>query len=77
MNRRRFLRLLGAGAAGLAVAPLLPLVAPERPKLTVNKLPSIRYIQSYDARTDSWVNRMDVLYGFAELRPSLACRVSV
>jgi hypothetical protein len=75
MNRRGFLRLLGAGAAGLAIAPFVPAPAPERPKLTINKIPSIRYIQNYDAHTDAMVSRMDVLYGFAALSPAYACRV--
>lgn len=36
---------------------------------------SIRYIRDYDGVTDSLINRLDILYGWALLRPELAVRV--
>lgn len=37
---------------------------------------SIRYIRDYDGQTDQLINRLDILYGWAILRPELACRVA-
>ena len=37
---------------------------------------SIRTIQFYDGINDRWITRMDVLYGWAALRPELAVRVA-
>jgi hypothetical protein len=37
---------------------------------------SIRIIRQYDINTDLWPCRLDILYGWAVLRPELACRVS-
>ena len=36
---------------------------------------SIRYISAYDVTNDLWISRFDVLYGWAVLRPELACRI--
>ena len=36
---------------------------------------SIRYIRDYDGTTDTLINRLDILYGWAILRPELACRI--
>jgi hypothetical protein len=36
---------------------------------------SIRYAKAYNVDTDGFVARMDVLYGFAVLRPELAVRI--
>lgn len=71
MNRRTFLRRLGAASVGVAAAPLLALLPAPKPL----QAPSIRYVQNYDVRTDTFVARMDVLYSYGSLRPSLACRV--
>lgn len=71
MNRRTFLRRLGAASVGVASAPLLALLPAPKPLQT----PSIRYIQNYDVPTDTFVSRIDVLYGYGSLRPSLACKV--
>lgn len=73
MNRRGFLSLLGSAAVGLVVAPVLPFV----PAAPVVRKPttSTRYIQHYDAQTDQFVSRLDVLYGVAPLRPTYQCRV--
>jgi len=37
---------------------------------------SIRLVRQYDISTDQWPCRLDILYGWAPLRPELACRVS-
>ena len=37
---------------------------------------SIRLIRDYDITTDKFPCRLDVLYGWAVLRPELACRIS-
>jgi len=37
---------------------------------------SLRIVRQYDARTDEFITRADVLYGFATLRPELACRIT-
>jgi hypothetical protein len=68
MNRRTCLRRLATGAAVGVAAPYVPLaqllVAPPARRWTcvVHVGPSM-------------VTRLDVLYGFATLRPDLACRV--
>lgn len=36
---------------------------------------SIRVIRAYDIYHDQWPTRLDILYGWAVLRPELACRV--
>jgi hypothetical protein len=36
---------------------------------------SIRLIRDYDITTDKFPCRLDVLYGWAVLRPELACRI--
>lgn len=36
---------------------------------------SLRMVRAYDINTDQWPCRIDVLYGWATLRPELACRV--
>jgi hypothetical protein len=36
---------------------------------------SIRMVQQYQIGTDQEPTRMDILYGWATLRPQLACRV--
>lgn len=37
---------------------------------------SLRIVRQYDARTDEFITRADVLYGYATLRPELACRIT-
>lgn len=37
---------------------------------------SLRMVRDYDINTDQWPCRIDVLYGWATLRPELACRVA-
>jgi hypothetical protein len=37
---------------------------------------SLRMVRAYDINTDQWPCRIDVLYGWATLRPELACRVA-
>lgn len=37
---------------------------------------SLRVVRQYDINTDQWPCRIDVLYGWATLRPELACRVA-
>jgi hypothetical protein len=36
---------------------------------------SLRMVRQYDINTDKWPCRVDVLYGWAALRPELACRI--
>ena len=36
---------------------------------------SIRMIRDYDITTDKFPCRLDVLFGWAALRPELACRI--
>ena len=36
---------------------------------------SLRMVRQYDINTDKWPCRLDVLYGWAALRPELACRI--
>ena len=37
---------------------------------------SLRILRQYDARTDEFITRADVLYGYATLRPEWACRIT-
>ncbi len=37
---------------------------------------SVRMIRAYDIQGDMWPCRLDILYGWAVLRPELACRVA-
>lgn len=37
---------------------------------------SLRIVRDYDINTDQWPCRIDVLYGWAALRPELACRIA-
>ncbi len=73
MNRRRFLRSLGLGAAALASAPLLATLpaAPVMPLATPDI--SIRFVRLFDASTMQ-VSRMDVLYGVGYLRSDFVGR---
>ena len=36
---------------------------------------SIRFIRDFETRSDMLISRLDVLYGWAALRPELACRI--
>ena len=36
---------------------------------------SMRFVRQYNAVTDQWISRFDVLYGWAPLYPETACRV--
>jgi hypothetical protein len=36
---------------------------------------SVRMVRQYDIQTDKWPCRIDVLFGWATLRPELACRI--
>lgn len=98
MNRRGFLKLLTAGAAGLLVGEdleralwtpgatthVLPPASGWRPGPPFNLFNppvdvegiSMRLIRTYDVRTDQLVARMDILCGFAMVRPELALRIS-
>jgi hypothetical protein len=71
MNRRRFLQLVGAGMTGAAIAPstLLPpdVIQPED-LIGV----AIRFQREWNAHESF---RIDVLFGFAAIRPDLACRI--
>ncbi len=69
LSRRGFLRALGIGAGAVALAPVLPF-APSLPVAPPS--PSIRFVQNYVATTDTFVSRMDVLYGWAAIDPSYA-----
>jgi hypothetical protein len=71
LTRRGFLGRLAAVAAG-AVA--VAMSKPERPKLTINRLPSVRYVQNYHI-TGGMPQRLDVLYGVGVLSPSHAMRI--
>lgn len=37
---------------------------------------SIRYVKEFDPNSGLYVARMDLMYGWAALRPELACRIS-
>lgn len=37
---------------------------------------SMRILRQFEVRTDKWVNRADILYGYKTIRPELACRVA-
>ena len=37
---------------------------------------SLRVVRAYDINTDAWPCRIDILYGWATLRPELACRIA-
>lgn len=37
---------------------------------------NLRMLRQYDARTDEFITRADVIYGYATLRPELACRLT-
>lgn len=36
---------------------------------------SVRFVRGYDVINDKFVSRLDILYGWAAIRPELACRV--
>ncbi len=36
---------------------------------------SIRFLRQYDHHTDTFALRLDMLYGFAAVRPEMACRI--
>lgn len=37
---------------------------------------TLRLLRQYDARTDEFITRADVLYGYKTIRPELACRIT-
>jgi hypothetical protein len=37
---------------------------------------SMRILRQFEVRTDKWVNRADILYGYKAIRPEMACRVA-
>lgn len=37
---------------------------------------SLRVLRQFEARTDKWVTRADILYGYKTLRPEWACRIA-
>lgn len=37
---------------------------------------SMRILRQYEARTDKWVTRADILYGYKAVRPQFACRIA-
>lgn len=67
MNRRGFLALAALAPFARAIVALKP----PPPKLNL----SIRYIRQFDAVSCRYVDRFDVLYGYAMLRPDLACQI--
>lgn len=69
MNRRRFLKALGIGVGAVALAPVLPLVPAVPPPLRGDWFAATKDVPVQR------VPRMDILYGYAVLRPELACRV--
>jgi hypothetical protein len=76
VNRRRFLALLGTGAAGLALAPMLPIAGPtpaQAAAIGAGPGIAIRYIQAWELEQIS--TRLDVLYGMSVVRRDLACRI--
>jgi hypothetical protein len=85
VNRRRFLSLFATGTAAMALDPELALWKPSAKTIflppakacgyTLAAPPeglSIRMVRQFDAASEFPV-RMDVLYGWATLRPELAC----
>ena len=75
MNRRSFLRRLGAVAVALTLARHLPGIAPEPLALPMPQDDgiSIRFIREFDVTGP--VHRFDILYGFGTVQPNLAVRV--
>lgn len=37
---------------------------------------SLRVLRQFEARTDLWVTRADILYGYKTIRPEFACRIA-
>ena len=78
MNRRSFLRRLGAAVVALTLARHLPGIAPEPVGLPVPAIEdknlgiSMRYVKEWDIETPA---RFDVMYGWSAIRPDLAVRV--
>ncbi len=68
MNRRAFFRAIGIGIGSVAAAPLLKYVV-----LAPIKTMGLRWVQQYDISALP-ITRMDVIYGFANIRPDLALR---
>ncbi|MHB1260341.1 MAG: twin-arginine translocation signal domain-containing protein [Thermoplasmatota archaeon] len=83
IKRRHFLKALGVAAVAVA----LPAVAAPAPHAlqfhpgvfeAISGLEgvSVRFIRSYRAETDRNPCRLDILYGWATVRPELVCRVN-
>jgi hypothetical protein len=80
VDRRNFFRLLGAGAAGLALQQAIPfgrvwsfpsqLVLPT--EFLLGPAESVRFIRAYDPTRAAMISRLDVLCVFGELRPPQA-----
>lgn len=92
MNRRGFLKAAIAAAAGLAVSSVVPVDLDKllwKPGQKTHFTPppggwknpdvgiSIRMIRQFQIEKNKFESmRLDVLYGYAVLRPELACRIS-
>jgi hypothetical protein len=81
VNRRGFLKRLGAAAAGIALSGHLSGLLPPPPALRVPKQfthvaegISVRFIRQWDAASGH-VARLDILYGVNVIRPEFAVRV--
>jgi hypothetical protein len=54
----------------------LPMVSAPKVSIKRGKNLSIRMIQMYDTNSDQEIYRMDVLYGWAMMRPEWCCRIA-
>lgn len=70
MNRRSFLRRLGAVVVGLTLARELPGIAPAPPKVAFDPK---AFMAAFHG--DIPPTRFDVIYGWGAIRPDLAARV--
>jgi hypothetical protein len=75
VNRRGFLKRLGAAVAGYALAGELSGLLPKPPVVPIPEDLgiSMRFVRSFDG--DKCVNRFDVLYGWAVLNPDASVRI--
>ncbi len=68
MNRRKFLKAIACGAVATA---LVPVVA----EAVVDPFPAV-VAESMSVHVVETAMRFDVLYGFACISPSVACRIA-
>lgn len=76
MGRRGFLKFIGVGVLGLTLAL-------KRPDAPIDFAPprddngmSVRFIRNWDAVKTQDITRFDVLYGYANVRPEFAVRLT-